>query len=194
MALKPHKHIIKLIEEGGATEATLIRKVGLKNKRALTMQFKILKEYLEMFPIKQSDGTFKLLTEEEVNIMEKQQAAKSALKKEMSDRLKGLKKLIKSNPQKKGALLTKRVSARIETLVDANTRLDKDFENEWLNLKAQKASIEFKLADYELQLFFSKVKEVMPELDNNHITDFISLGTLDKEISKALTEVEDWLR
>lgn len=148
--LKPHKHIVQLIQSGGATESTLISNVGLKNRKALFAQFKVLRDYFDLYPVEQQDGTYVLLDEDayakQEQVMDSIKAAALAKRKEEAE----LKKIIEKDPQRMLDAAIRKRENKLDKLDAAVLKSSKLPNNQLTALRYEKADIEFRIADYEL--------------------------------------------
>lgn len=186
---KEWKVIKELLEAGPTSVKELMEKAGLKNRRELNKQLRLLEEFFDMYIFEEKDKTITLLTGEEAEARKEMETKIALARKEHADQIKALDKLLKSKPQAKGERLFHKASTKLDALIAANQKFDADLENDLLNLKAQKASIEFKIAEYESEMFVSTVLAVMPDLTSDLVADHLAMNTLDSTIKAKLEEI-----
>lgn len=168
MALKPFKQVIACIQKGNATTESIIEEVGLKGEKGLVAQFKILKEYFDLYPFLQEDGTYALLNEVEYNKRKSEIEKIEDQMKEKEEKRRLLTRLLKGNPQQKFDKFVIRHKSCFDRWIAANTRREKKPDDELIQMKAQKAHLEYKIVEYELKQFQD---EIMAALDLDTINE-----------------------
>lgn len=138
--------ILKAIKEGGATKESLLKLTGTTEK-GLASQF----TYLRMIgncPMKQEDGTYKIVTQDEWNEHRSSGVSAAPL-----------------TPEQRVEKAEKR-SKRAATAYDnAKKTHEADPENELKRLKFVKAEAELKIAEIELGMAEANTPDVVEEVE-----------------------------
>lgn len=184
--LKPHKMIIKCIQSGGATKESIIKEAGLKDERALAAQFKVLREYFDLYPIEQEDNTF-IILDEDAYLRHEQtvQARKDAALAKRKEKIE-LKKLIEQDPQKKLDTAIRRRELTLDRLDSATLRLAKAPKDQLLELKRDRAAIDFRIAELELNTIRENLCRFYKLSDAAELEDLRALGILNEHANKIL--------
>lgn len=183
--MKPHKKVIELIQAGNATEADLIRGAELSGVKDLNLQFKVLREYFDLYPVLQQDDTYILLDEDAYkrreNLVKQQSERAKQLRKEAAE----FKKLLEKDPQVKLNAAVKKREMALNKMNTATLKMHKS--NDQLTVwKKERAQLDYRIADYELEQLKSKYMQFY-KVDEKGLDELRNFDLLNERAKELLS-------